>query len=81
MLEKQELKPGTRVRLRSASHVLRLRGDTGTVVRPDKWADYYVIHLDRPAVYLHADGREEELAEICEDIDNLDVLASGPSVV
>ena len=52
----QELKPGTRVRLRSASHVLRLRGDTGTVVRPDKWADYYVIHLiDRRSTFMRTD--------------------------
>lgn len=48
----------------------------GTVVRKDQWADYYVIRLDRPALYHDAEGRVEELTEICEDIDNLEVIPS-----
>ena len=72
----RELRQGTRVRLRAPSPLLRLRSDMGTVVRKDQWADYYVIRLDRPALYHDAEGRVEELTEICEDIDNLEVIPS-----
>jgi hypothetical protein len=68
------LPPGTRVRLLSSSHAVRLRSNTGTVQRPDEDADYYVIRLDAPAIYLHADGSESDLAEIVEDVDNLAIL-------
>ena len=68
------LEPGTRVRLRSASHVIELRSATGRIVRPNEWGDYYIVRLDRPALYHHADGRVEELEEIREDADNMDVL-------
>ena len=74
MIERREIAPGTRVRLRSASHVIDLQSTTGRIVRPDEWGDYYIVRLDRPARYHHADGRVEELDEIREDADNLDVL-------
>ena len=51
-----------------------LKADTGSVVRHDKWAGYYIVRLDRPAVYHHADGRVEELEEIREAADNLEIL-------
>ena len=69
------LAPGTRVRLRSASHVITLQADTGYVVKPAEWLDYYIVHLDRPALYMHLDGRFESLDEIREDADNLEILA------
>lgn len=65
---------GTPVRIREAAPPLTLRTPTGVVLREDKWQDYYIILLDQPAIYRHADGREEELSEIREDIDNMDVL-------
>lgn len=71
----RELKTGTRVRLLSFSHSLQPRADTGPVVRPGEWRDYYIIHLDRPADYRHADGRVEEISEIREDSENREVLS------
>ncbi len=73
-LADRTLAAGTRVRLRSASHVIELRSDTGTVVRPDRWAGYYVIRLDQPAIYHQADGSLRDLSEIVELEDNLDVI-------
>lgn len=70
------IKPGTRVRLRSSSHALALASDTGTVTRPDEWEGYFVIRLDQPAQYRHADGRTETLPEIVELADNLEILPS-----
>jgi hypothetical protein len=74
MLDQKELEPGTRVRLRSPHHLLQLRSDTGRVLRPDEHLDYYIVRLDAPALYFHADGQAEELSEVREDADNLDVL-------
>lgn len=74
MIESEMLKPGTRVRLRAPNHLLELKSDTGWVVRPDDWGDYYIIRLDQPALYHHADGHTEALAEVREDVDNMDVL-------
>lgn len=70
-ITERELLPGTRVRIRASSHVLRLRSDTGMILRPDRYDDYYVIHLDEPAVYCCADGTEKDLADIVEAADNL----------
>jgi hypothetical protein len=75
MIGEQDLATGTRVRLRAPHWLLELRADTGEVVRPDAWDGYYIVRLDRPAAYRHADGRVEELTEIREAVDNMDVLA------
>lgn len=74
MTAARELAPGTRVRLRSPSHVLQLQANTGRIVRHDEWLDYYIVRLDKPARYQHADGHIEELNEIREDVDNMEVL-------
>lgn len=74
MVTRHDLRPGTRVRLRAPSSLLELRQDTGTVVRKDQWADYYIVRLDTPAI-CH-DGEPVELTEIREDIENLDVIGS-----
>ena len=76
MIGKISLHPGARVRLRSAPAQTDLQGDTGSVVRRDEWAGYYIVRLDRPALYHHPDGRVEELPEICEAADNLEILSS-----
>lgn len=78
MLDQHTLKPGTRVRIVADPVEVRLRSNTGAVARPDKYSDYYVIVLDEPARYDDADGKDEELSEIVEHIDNLIVL-SQPS--
>jgi hypothetical protein len=74
VIGKISLRPGDRVRLRSAPAQTDLQGDPGSVVRRDEWAGYYIVRLDRPALYHHADGRVEELPEICEAADNLAIL-------
>lgn len=76
MAEPAELQPRARVRLLSAAHVLTLRADTGYVVRPDEWDDYFIIRLDQPALYHHADGRIEDLWEVRELADNLELIQS-----
>jgi hypothetical protein len=68
------LQPGTRVRLVAPTAGLTLTVDTGTVVRPDEYGDYYVVRLDAPAQYDHGIGPVETLEEVCELIDNLEVL-------
>jgi hypothetical protein len=70
------LAKGTRVRLRSVSHVLTLAagpsGDLGRIVGRDE-LDYYLVRLDRPAKY--DDGVVVGyLREILEDADNLEVV-------
>ncbi len=76
-INRPALTPGTRVRLRSVSHVLTLDtapgGDLGTIERPDD-LDYYVVRLDRPATYHTAEGQTELLGHIVEDDDNLETL-------
>jgi len=64
-----------RVRLRPSSHVLKLRGDTGEVIRADDEDGLYIVRLDRPAKYVRADGSTEELSEIREYSDNVEVLS------
>ena len=73
------LRPGTRVRLRSVNRLVDLRSCFGTIVRPDEWDDYYIVHLDVPAIYHNADGSTRDLPEIAQMVDNLDVL-DVPSV-
>jgi hypothetical protein len=71
------IQPGTRVRLVAPTWGLRLTADTGVVVRPDRWGDYYVVRLDAPAEYDHGAGSPELLWEVCELVDNLEVLPEG----
>jgi hypothetical protein len=66
---------GKRVRLRSASHVLTLRSNTGRVVGRGRWNGYFIVRLDEPATYDNGVGRPYELREIVQDIDNMDVLS------
>lgn len=70
-----KLRPGIRVRLRSSSHVLKLQGDTGEVIRADDDDGLYIVRLDWPAKYVRADGSTEELPEIREYSDNMEVLS------
>lgn len=72
MLDHKLLPPGTRVRVRSASHLVDLRSSTGVVVRPDEWDGHYVIRLDEPALYHDPDGTERDLWEISEAADNME---------
>jgi len=51
-----------------------VRTDTGQVVRPDEWDGYYIVRLDQPALYRHADGTMQKLAEVREAADNLELL-------
>jgi hypothetical protein len=74
MIESTRLRPGTRVRLRSSSHSLELQSNTGYVVRPAEWLDYFIVRLDKPAQYRHASGETETLEEIRVDADNMEVL-------
>jgi hypothetical protein len=74
MVLERKLASGTRVRLVAPSCLLELRTATGTVVRKDQWADYYIIRLDEPALYHGGQGTPETLCEIAEDIDNLEVI-------
>lgn len=74
-----QLSVGTRVRLRSASHLVELRSPFGEIVRPDEYAGYYVVRLDHPALYHQADGTVRELPEIVEMADNMELLAFGSS--
>lgn len=71
------LASGTRVRLASDVVGVTLRDAHGSVVRPDIYDGYYVVRLDSPAIYHHADGTTEELLELVEAIDNLIVLESA----
>jgi hypothetical protein len=74
MIEADRLVAGTRVRLVEPSHALDVPVPTGYIVGPDEWTDYYIVHLDAPARYRHADGHVEELSEIREDRDNMELL-------
>lgn len=71
------LSVGTRVRLRSASHLVELRSPFGEIVRPDEYVGYYVVRLDHPALYHQADGTVRELPEIVEMADNMEALAEA----
>lgn len=75
--ESARLTPGTRVRLRAPAAGVTLRANTGTIVRPDEWGDYYIVRLDKPALYDHGTRQSEELHEIAELADNMDVLAQS----
>ena len=49
---------------------MRLTAQTGTIVRAGEWEGYFIVGLDGPAYYRHADGEEEVLFEIREAEDN-----------
>lgn len=70
----KELVPGTRVRLTSTGIGVTLRSPFGTIARPDRWLDYYVIRLDEPAIFEEIDGEPYELTEISEFPGNFIVL-------
>jgi len=76
MINRQQFKPGVRVRVRSAHFLVDLQSSTGTVVRPDTYDDYFVVKLDVPAIYRNADGTTTEPPEICEAFDNMDVVSA-----
>ena len=67
------LKLGTRVRLDGDVVGVTLGDRNGCVIRPDLYDGYYVVRLDSPAVYHHADGTVEEIQELVESIDNLSI--------
>ena len=70
------LPPGTRVQIVAPSAVLELRSDTGTIIGPDQWEGYYLIHLDLPAISRDTvDGSPEDLPNIREHVENLKVFA------
>src|SRR5437773_92687 len=76
--QRRLLAPGTRVRIRGRMSALTLSADTGTIVRPDEYCDYYIVRLDAPAIYDHGVGEPEVLHEICEDRDNMVLLRPAP---
>jgi hypothetical protein len=70
-----DLTAGIRVMVRGNPVGITLSSRTGYVVGPDSlWDGFFIIHLDQPATYHHANGETEELAEIREGIDNLILL-------
>jgi hypothetical protein len=79
MRNERSLQPGIRVRLTAPSPLLELTADTGWVLRPDEWEGYFIIRLDGPARYRHADGTVEELQEIRESFDNVEIIPSVES--
>lgn len=70
-----DLRSGARVSIRGNPVGTTLRSRTGYIVGPDTiWDGFFIVHLDEAAIYHHANGETEELAEIREGIDNLFVL-------
>ena len=77
MIDDASLAVGTRVRLRAPSSFVELRSALGRIVRPDEWDGYYIVRLDRPALYHAPDGSTQELDEIREAADNMDIVNVG----
>jgi hypothetical protein len=74
MSARPSMPPGTRVRIVAPSPVVELRSDTGTIIGPDQWEGYYLIHLDLPAISRDtAGGTPEDLPDIREHTENLTV--------
>jgi hypothetical protein len=69
-----DLRPGMRVRLRSAPFGIILRKATGTVVGPAEYEDYFLVRLDEPACDERPDGSGNDLPIIREDAANLEVV-------
>lgn len=80
MIRQRGLAPGTRVRLVDHPIQMHLRSFTGVVVGPDIYDSFYVIRLDEPGIYHHADGRDEELEEVVEGIANLKVISASQNL-
>lgn len=66
---------GQRVALEGDPIGVTLTARTGRIVREDAWQGYYIVHLDGPASYRHANGDQEVLFEIREAEDNLHPLS------
>jgi len=69
-----DLTPGSRIRITAKPIGVTLTLPTGVVIGPSEWEGYYVIRLDAPAVYHHADGTDEAFEELVEAFDNFAVL-------
>jgi hypothetical protein len=52
-----------------------MRSHRGTVTGPGQYGGYVMVHLDKPAQYHHADGRNEDTTDITEMTDNLQILS------
>lgn len=61
-----------RVRLKKPHWLLRILSCYGTIMRKDRWADYYIVRLDLPALYRDIDV--EWLWEIVESEENMEVV-------
>lgn len=70
-----DLRPDVRVIIRGNLASVTLRSRTGFIVGPNAfWEDFFIVRLDQPAIYHHANGETDDLAEIREGIDNLSIL-------
>lgn len=74
MIEGRAFAVGTHVRLRSASHTVSLRSDTGRIIGFDQFDSLPIVRLDVPAIYHAADGSTRDLPQIVESEDNLEIL-------
>jgi hypothetical protein len=77
MIDDTSLAVGTRVRLRAPSPLVELQSALGRIARPDVWDGYYIVRLDRPALYHASDGSTQKLDEVREAADNMDVVDGG----
>ncbi|MGI8687910.1 MAG: hypothetical protein ACR2M3_04950 [Thermomicrobiales bacterium] len=69
-----DLAPGSRIQITAKPIGVTLTLPTGVVIGPSEWEGYYVIRLDAPAIYHHADGTDEAFEELVEAFDNFAVL-------
>ena len=76
MIHSPNLREGMRVRILGPASALGVTLATpfGTVLAPDEYAGYYLVRLDTPATYQHADGFAEPLLDIREFWDNLAIV-------
>ncbi|MBA2452750.1 MAG: hypothetical protein H0V47_06240 [Chloroflexia bacterium] len=71
MVSQTTLKPQTRVRLRDNPFGVQLRSMSGYIERLELSSGCYIVQLDEPAIYFHADGTTEDLPAVREAGDNL----------
>lgn len=71
MVSQTTLKPQTRVRLRDNPFGVQLRSMSGYIERLELSSGCYIVQLDEPAIYFHANGTTEDLPAIREAGDNL----------
>ncbi|HEY7907968.1 MAG TPA: hypothetical protein VIC60_03800 [Thermomicrobiales bacterium] len=69
-----DLAPGTRVQITAKPIGVTLASSTGVIVNKSKWEGYYLVRLDKPAIYHKADGTDESIDEIVEAPDNFALL-------